>query len=696
MAVLPVLALPLLFISSLALAASDSSDYYDETDMFVDIPAVSAGSRMKQAREDSPSSVTVIDSEMITALAPNNLAEVFRLVPGFISFYVNGSVVSLSGHDLTDDDPRRLEVRINGRSVYVPSYPTISWESLGITADDIDYIEFVRGSNVPVYGSNAVVGAVSITTKSPLKESGTHVRATAGSQNTRNLNIRSNFQLGSGYGQVRVSHRQNDGFDGDVGESEWRRTHPEEDYEDLVRLDDDTNVGHVVLNTTFTPSLSDTLNVELGFSKGSFGIGDGDHSEEFADDDNTSYWLTAGWQRVEESQQWNWHLSLYDSESEHDVEVYLSEDEGWTPEELAEELQGNPDYLINYGFGKREATLWETELEYQYTFNPQLRMVSGLGFKYQTLKAPNSLETSSTVDNEIYYAFSNVEWRFAEKWLTNIGAMVENQKIDQTNISPRISIHYQLHPQHTFRVNASKAYRSPSLFEANRRIGINAYDIWVDDVVLAEKDIDAEEIESLEAAYYGSFFDGKIDIDWRAFQEDMDGGIDNIKYIEDHEDWVAANDINGKVRFNSNGKFWRATGYDMQIKWHPLSSTSVALAYANVRLDAIRINKIYRPPEPQKDDVPEHTASLFITHRFGGGWSASLLSYHQSFTNWRGGTKTDSYYRHDIALSKMMTISDYQLRFDAKVENLLDEIYLEYQTGNYYERAAFLSAAIVW
>lgn len=166
----------LLTLCSPISVASSTADYYDETDLLADIPSVSSGSRMKQAIHDSPSSVTVIDSKMIAALAPNNLVEVFRLVPGFMSFYVNGSLQALSGHDLTDDDPRRVEVRINGRSVYVPSYPSISWESLGITADDIQRIEVVRGSNVPAYGSNAIVGAVSITTKSPLEESGTHIR----------------------------------------------------------------------------------------------------------------------------------------------------------------------------------------------------------------------------------------------------------------------------------------------------------------------------------------------------------------------------------------------------------------------------------------------------------------------------------------------------------------------------------------
>jgi len=64
-------------------SVAENIDYYDGSDLLVDIPLVSSGARMEQQRYYSPSSVTVIDSEMITAMAPTNLVDLFRLVPAF-------------------------------------------------------------------------------------------------------------------------------------------------------------------------------------------------------------------------------------------------------------------------------------------------------------------------------------------------------------------------------------------------------------------------------------------------------------------------------------------------------------------------------------------------------------------------------------------------------------------------------------
>lgn len=690
---------PLYFIGSLLFAAStaavsDSDNYYDESDLLVDIPIVSAGARMAQPRHHSPSSVTVIDSDMIAALAPNNLVEVFRLVPGFMSFYINGSLAGLSGHDLTDDDPRRLEVRINGRSVYVPTYPTVSWSSLGITPDDIKRIEVVRGSNVPAYGSNAIVGAVSITTKSPVEESGTHIRATAGGKNTRNVNIRSNFELANGYAQWRISHRQNDGFDD---------------------LPDETSVGHAAFNAVITPTLLDSFNLELGVSDGSFGIGDGDHIEDFADDKNTSYWITGGWQRVEERQQWRAYLSLYNSKSDHGYRRLLSVEEGWSQQQQYLYLEGNPDPLMNYGWGKRESTLWEAEFEHQYTFNKHLRVLNGVGYKYQDIYAPTNLNNGGTIDYGILYGFSNVEWKMGRKWLTNIGMMVENQQLDDTHVSPRASLHYQLTPQHNFRVSASKAYRSPSVFESHREVVNRAYEIFTDYDLLSDDNLEAEEIDNLELAYFGSFFDGKLDLDWRAFHEKMEGGIDHVKWTVDHQDWVASDDyfdgdedipgqpsVKGSVsraHFFTNSKNWRITGYDMQIKWRPTANTAVYFQYANTRLYFTRIREWRQAPngvERNKERVPKHTASLMITQQLGDGWSGSLMSYHQSDVDWRGGEFAESFYRHDIAASKAFVFNRHRLRLDVKIDNVLDETNLEFENGNFFERTATVSVSLEW
>jgi len=685
----PPLALTLLAavagLSAAPVTASD--DYYDESDLLADIPTVSAGARMDQARHHSPSSVTVIDSETIAALAPNNLVEVFRLVPGFMSFYINASLHGLSGHDLTDDDPRRLEVRINGRSVYVPAYPTVSWASLGISPDDIQRIEVARGSNVPAYGSNAVMGAVNITTKSPLEESGTHIRTTVGEQDTRNINIRHNFELTDGYGQVRISHSENNGFD---------------------NLPDDSSVNHLVFNTIMTPSLLDTFNLEVGLSDGSFGIGDGDYLKEFAYDENTSYWLTAEWSRVEQQQQWKSHFSFYSSDSEHSVVQSLAFVEEWSAEQLDFYLQGNPDVSFDYGWGKRESDLWEMELEYQYRFTKQVRALVGTGYKYQKVKAPSQLNQGGTIDNGILYGFTNIEWQLSPKWLTNVGFMVENQEHDETNVSSRASLHYQLLPQHNFRFSASRAYRSPSIFESNREVVDRAYDdIYLDYDLLTDDNLGAEEIETLELAYYGSFFDGKVDIDWRAYHEDMEGGIDHVKWTVDHQGWIASDDYDegdptdpdNRAHFFSNSKDWRITGYDIQVKWRPLVGTELSLQHSNLRVNSTRIRHWFQAPNgvPRgKDRVPEHTGSLLIRQQLGWGLSTSLFSYHQSEVRWRGGEAVESFYRHDFALSKVMDLAKHQLRLDLKIDNITDEKYLEYGTGNYLNRTSYLSVSVHW
>ena len=667
-------------------AQANNSDYFDESDLMADIPMVSAGARMEQKRHHAPSSVTVIDSETIRALAPNGLVDVFRLVPGFMSFYINASMPGLSGRDLTDDDPRRLEVRVNGRSVYVPTFPTISWNSLGIMPEDIDRIEVVRGSNVPAYGSNAIIGAVNITTKSPLKESGTAIRATIGEQNTRNINIRSNFELPNGFAQLRFGHRENDGFD---------------------VLADSTSVDHLVFNAVFTPNLQDSFDIEVGASEGSFGIGDGDYVDYFSDDDNSSYWLSLGWKRDAGDHQWNGHFSYYDSQSENILEEYVSVAEGWNQEQLDYYLGGNPDVKFDFGWGVRNSELWEGELEYQYTFNESLRVLAGAGYKYQNIHAPDRLSHGGTIDYGILYGFSNAEWQLSPKWLINVGFMAENQEMDDTNVSPRASLHYQLHPQHNFRISSSRAYRSPSVFESHRMEVKRAYDIFVDYNLLSEPDLAAEQMDTMELAYYGSFFDGKLDIDWRVFEEEMEGGIDHVKWWVDHNGWEVANeydegdpsDPDPRAYFFTNSKNWRVSGYDMQLKWRPTDGTQVSLQYANSRLYFTRIRHWHQAPNGVKRDkqrVPNHVGSLLITQDLGAGWSAALMSYHQSDVEWRGGEFAEGYFRHDISINKDIKFSDYQLRLNLKVENVTDETNFEFETLNYFKRIAYINATLQW
>jgi iron complex outermembrane receptor protein len=58
-----------------------------ETDFLADLPVVLTVSRMTQALQDSPASVTVIDQGMIRASGFQDILDLLRLVPGFSVAY---------------------------------------------------------------------------------------------------------------------------------------------------------------------------------------------------------------------------------------------------------------------------------------------------------------------------------------------------------------------------------------------------------------------------------------------------------------------------------------------------------------------------------------------------------------------------------------------------------------------------------
>ena len=58
----------------------------DEDIFFSELPVVASVSRLPQRQADAPTSVTVIDREMIRSLPIRDLNDIFRLVPGFQTY----------------------------------------------------------------------------------------------------------------------------------------------------------------------------------------------------------------------------------------------------------------------------------------------------------------------------------------------------------------------------------------------------------------------------------------------------------------------------------------------------------------------------------------------------------------------------------------------------------------------------------
>ena len=122
-----------------------ADEYASELAYYQQFPVVLSASRLSQPLSHSPNAMTVIDRKMIVASGFRKISDLFRLVPGMYVSYYKGSQPIVAYHGTTDQYARRMQVMIDGRSVYLPPVNTVDWADLPITIDDIERIEVIRG-----------------------------------------------------------------------------------------------------------------------------------------------------------------------------------------------------------------------------------------------------------------------------------------------------------------------------------------------------------------------------------------------------------------------------------------------------------------------------------------------------------------------------------------------------------------------
>jgi iron complex outermembrane receptor protein len=134
-----------------------------------DIPVVLSASRLSQPINEAPAAVTVIDKQMIKDSGAWDLSEIFRLVPGmYVAYHADpyfsaDSTVAYHGM-VTTTTSDRMQVLIDGRSVYSGLFGGVNWSDLPIVLADIERIEVIRGPDSASYGANSYLGVINIIT----------------------------------------------------------------------------------------------------------------------------------------------------------------------------------------------------------------------------------------------------------------------------------------------------------------------------------------------------------------------------------------------------------------------------------------------------------------------------------------------------------------------------------------------------
>ena len=153
-------------------------------------PLVITPARLRQSLADVPASVSVITGEMLRQFGIRSVPEALRLVPGMAVTHASGPDYRINYHGTNILSPRRMNVLIDGISVYRPAFSEVIWSQLPVVVEDIDRIEVTRGPNSAAYGPNSMLAVVNIITRHPTDVDRAFAAVTVGSQSATDATAR--------------------------------------------------------------------------------------------------------------------------------------------------------------------------------------------------------------------------------------------------------------------------------------------------------------------------------------------------------------------------------------------------------------------------------------------------------------------------------------------------------------------------
>ncbi|MDH3693563.1 MAG: TonB-dependent receptor plug domain-containing protein [Gammaproteobacteria bacterium] len=168
------------------------------TRIFGDVLIVLSVTRLAQPVREVPAAITVIDRELIEATGYKKFTDVLRLVPGLQAEYAFGNRPTVSYHGPRDTLARRMQVLIDGRSIFLPDIGSVEWVDHPVAVKDIERIEVIHSPNAATYGSNSFQGVINIVTRHPAEDQGTNSRTTVGNNDIAEQIIRHGSKIKDG------------------------------------------------------------------------------------------------------------------------------------------------------------------------------------------------------------------------------------------------------------------------------------------------------------------------------------------------------------------------------------------------------------------------------------------------------------------------------------------------------------------
>jgi iron complex outermembrane receptor protein len=164
---------------------------------------ITTASRKEQPLSTTPAAVYVITAEDIRRSGLTSLPEILRMAPGLQVARIDSNKWAISARGFNTRFANKMQVLIDGRSVYTPLFSGVLWEQQDLLLEDIERIEVIRGPGAAVWGANAMNGVINVVTKQARATAGTLVVLGTGNEDQGRAAVRWGGSLGRG-GAYRV------------------------------------------------------------------------------------------------------------------------------------------------------------------------------------------------------------------------------------------------------------------------------------------------------------------------------------------------------------------------------------------------------------------------------------------------------------------------------------------------------------
>lgn len=680
-----------------AAAATESAAAGDDP-LFADMPVVLSTARLRQPQSEAPAAVTILDRELIRQSGARTLPELLQLVPGMQIGMQQGHQASIGYHGLVDDAAHRMQVLIDGRSVYETALARVQWFDIPLVLADIERIEVTRGPNSALYGANSFTAIVNIITLGGQLFSGTELTLTEGERGIRDQLLRHAGRIGGHDYRVSAGRRGDDGFDL-TADNRPRR----DDYQ--------AHLFNLQIDSSLTAR--DRLLLQLGLQDTDKQIQDLDDYEiapQFHTLRNRNRFLLGRWQHeINDTHQLQLRAYVNDNDAEEiwhscPPRVFMSSelanlydrDALYTNALIAAAGSGRPiptppaalQPLVvavlqrfqreqlstscgraNQNIHERRADL---ELQDTLTLSDTLRLVSGLSLRHDRAVSETFFGGRRSLD--LARVFANAEWRASEQLLVHAGGTLDHENITGATFSPRLALNWALDKRHSLRAVVTRAARAPDLYEEYGNVSYTLRDL--DRPVNGDSrtarfyqtaqspgGLEVEQVESQELGLFAHYDDWQLDADIRLFRDrftDLIFGAINVTSF----------DIGNRDAIEQRG-------HEVQINWRPQHWLRVFAGWTDIDNDRDLRVQLSRATSPRSQHAliaikPAADWELALTwyalsrfrhyqHEMLGlrlGWQQSLTPETQLdlAVNLRQRLDDDPWYDADNRLSEKQTL----------------------------------------